>query len=154
MKEQATVKEPLSLEEKIQAIQTKWTAKVTELNEKMKTLYDIDSLLSVVYADRQDLVDYYTNIMYTLAKLTKQYNVKAADCYNKLKVGENGIRYTNESAINNQIEAQLSEYKFPIQVLSSHIEFLRETIKTIDSLIFGISSKIKVYELMNGKSQK
>lgn len=153
MEEQESI-EQQTLESRLQMIQEKWTSRVTALNEKMKSLYDIDSLLNVVYADRQDLVDYYTNIMFTLAKLTKQYNVKVAECYNRLKVGENGIRYTNESAINNQIEAQLSEVKHPIQLLSSHIEYLRETMKTIDSLIFGISSKIKVYELVNGKSTK
>ena len=126
------------------------TSKVASLNEKMKNLPGLDELLNVVYAERQNLVEYYSGIMVTMSTLSRNYTKAYAEYYNKLKLGEKGIKYTNEAALNTQIEAQLIDHKEPIQLLNIHIEFLRDTLKNIDGLIYGINNKIRVYELMNG----
>lgn len=139
-----------TLQERLETIQSNWSEKVKELNSKMKTLPDLDSLLNVVYSERQNLVEYYTNMMVTMSKLSRNYTKSYAEYYNSLKMGEKGIKYTNESALNTQIEAYLIDYKEPIQLLNIHIEFLKDTLKNIDGIIFGINNKIKVYELMNG----
>lgn len=139
-----------TIHDKLQDLQNEWSDKVRGLNEKMKDLAGIDSLLNVVYSERQNIVEYYSNLMVTMSKLTRDYTRKYAEYYNKLKLGEKGIKYTNESALNTQIEAQLTEDKEPIQLLNAHIEFVKDTIKNIDGIIFGINNKIKVYELMNG----
>lgn len=139
-----------TIQDKLQDIQNDWSDKVRGLNEKMKDLAGLDSLLNVVYSERQNIVEYYSNLMVTMSKLTREYTRKYAEYYNKLKLGEKGIKYTNESALNTQIEAQLTEDKEPIQLLNAHIEFVKDTIKNIDGIIFGINNKIKVYELMNG----
>lgn len=139
-----------TIQDKLQDIQNDWSDKVRGLNEKMKDLAGLDSLLNVVYSERQNIVEYYSNLMVTMSKLTRDYTRKYAEYYNKLKLGEKGIKYTNESALNTQIEAQLTEDKEPIQLLNAHIEFVKDTIKNIDGIIFGINNKIKVYELMNG----
>lgn len=139
-----------SAQDTLQRIQNDWTETIYSLNEKMKDLAGLDSLLNVVYSERQKIVEYYSNIMVTMSKLSRDYTRRYAEYYNRLKLGEKGIKYTNESALNVQIEAQLTEYKEPIQLLNTHVEFIKDTIKNIDGIIFGINNKIKVYELMNG----
>lgn len=139
-----------TLKDRLEAIQESWTSKVASLNEKMKNLPGLDELLNVVYAERQNLVEYYSGIMVTMSTLSRNYTKAYAEYYNKLKLGEKGIKYTNEAALNTQIEAQLIDHKEPIQLLNIHIEFLRDTLKNIDGLIYGINNKIRVYELMNG----
>ena len=139
-----------TLKDRLETIQESWTSKVASLNEKMKNLPGLDELLNVVYAERQNLVEYYSGIMVTMSTLSRNYTKAYAEYYNKLKLGENGIKYTNEAALNTQIEAQLIDHKEPIQLLNIHIEFLRDTLKNIDGLIYGINNKIRVYELMNG----
>lgn len=139
-----------TLKDRLETIQESWTSKVASLNEKMKNLPGLDELLNVVYAERQNLVEYYSGIMVTMSTLSRNYTKAYAEYYNKLKLGEKGIKYTNEAALNTQIEAQLIDHKEPIQLLNIHIEFLRDTLKNIDGLIYGINNKIRVYELMNG----
>ena len=142
--------EHMSLEDKLSAIQDKWVNSVHDLNAAMKTLPSLNDLLNKVYASRQDAVDYYHSLMTTLMALSRKYNADRVELYKNLKMGTNGLRYTNETAINNQIEAVLIDQKKQIQLINNHIEYMKETIKTIDNMIFGIGQKIKVYELLNG----
>lgn len=67
-----------------------------------------------------------------------------------MKSGSSGIRYTNESAINLQIESQLSAEKESVDLLDNFCKYMKDTISTIDNIIYGINNKIKVFEMMNG----
>lgn len=138
-----------SVEEKLKAIQDKWLKLISDMNEKMRDLAGIDSLLNEVYSKRQDLLDYYFSIHTILIKLTRGYKVKYAERYNYYKSGKNGLRYTNDSSIATMIEADLDEDKQNISLISSNIDFCKETLKTIDNIIYGIKDKLRVYELMN-----
>lgn len=140
----------LSTEEKLKNIQDKWVNIISELNEKMKDLPGLDSLLNQIYSKRQDLCDYLYSILNILGKLTRQYKTKYAERYNYYKLGKNGLRYNNESAITTQIEADLENEKMNIMLVSNNVDFCKETLKTIDNMIYGVNQKIKIYELING----
>lgn len=139
-----------SLDEKLTDLQDKWTDYIKELNDQMKNLTSIDGLLNEVYSKRQDAVDLYYGTYKILSKQTREYRVQAAQLYNALKTGSNNIRYTNENAINMQIEAQLSDKKDIIDTLTSFTNYMKDTIQTIDNIIYGINSKIKIYEMIHG----
>lgn len=116
----------------------------------MKTLPKLNELLNKIYATRQDCVEYQSSILGIYANLQRTYNKSRASMYTKLKIGEGGIRYTNDSAIYNQIDAALIDQKKMLDTMSNHIEYIRETLKTIDNMIFGVKQKIEVYKLING----
>ena len=138
------------LDEKLADLQDKWTDEIKNLNDQMKTLTSIDGLLNEVYAKRQDAVDLYYGTYKILARQTREYRTSAAAIYNNIKTGANNIRYTNENAINMQVESQLADKKDIIDLMTSFTNFMKDTIQTIDNIIYGINSKIKVYEMMHG----
>ena len=95
-------------------------------------------------------VDLYYATMGVLNKQLRAYKQQYANIYNTLKLGGNNIRYTNESAINTQIEAQLIEQKAVIDELKLFTDFMWETVKSIDGIQFAVSNKIKIHEILNG----
>lgn len=139
----------ITTEDKLKSIQEKWVKIISDLNMKMKDLPGIDSLLNEIYSRRQDLCDYMFSVLNILGKLTRGYKTKYAERYNYYKLGKNGLRYNNDSAITIQIEAELEEDKSNISMLSNNIDFCKETLKTIDNMIYGVNQKIKIYELIN-----
>lgn len=139
-----------SLEDKLKAIQNKWSKLISELNNKFSNLVNVDNLLNEIYTKRQDLVDYYYSILNIYSKLIQKYKVDSAAIYNKLKLGGNNIRYTNETSLTNQIDAALSDQKSQINLIDNHLNYCKETLKSIDNMIYGVSQKIRLFELING----
>lgn len=141
----------MTAEEKLKLLQDKWVDIIKDLNCKMKNLPSLNDLLNEVYSQRQNAVDYYYVLQKLLIKLSIEYKREFARIYNDFKLsGNSGLRYNNETALTTQIEAVLSDQKKNIQLIQSHSEYMKDTIKTIDSIIFGIGQKIKVYEMING----
>lgn len=139
-----------SLEVSLSNLQDKWTDIIKQLNEQMKTLPELDTMMNEVYMKRQEALDLYYGTMKIQSARTRDYKNKAAIIYNALKGGQNGLRYTNEAAITMQIEAKLSAEKECIDLLSNFTNFMKETVQTIDNIIYGINAKIKIYEMING----
>ena len=59
--------------------------------------------------------------------------------------------FPTEGSVREQIEAQLSGDKYLIDIIDNHINYLDNTIKTIDGIIYSISNRIKVEEIKIGK---
>jgi hypothetical protein len=60
--------------------------------------------------------------------------------------------FTTESAIREQIESHLSDDKYLIDIMESHLGYLDNTIKTIDGIIFAINNRIRIEEIKIGKN--
>lgn len=138
-----------TLEDYISTHQKTWSALVTELNSKMKKFADLPDLQNVVYAKRQDALDYYFILLGKISSLVKDYKSKYAAKYNYYKVSSQ-IRYSSDAAINAQIDSDLGQEKYNIELLDNHAKYMQETIKTIDSIIYGINNRIRVEELISG----
>lgn len=147
---QTSVSSNQSLEASLSNLQDKWTETVRQLNEQMKTMPGLDTMMNEVYMRRQDAIDLYYGTMKIQSARTRDYKVKASNIYNALKSGQNGLRYTNEAAITMQIEAKLQAEKECIDLLTNFTNFMKETVQTIDNIIYGINPKIKIYEMING----
>ena len=147
---QTNIKQQNSLENSLTNLQDKWTDIIKSLNERMKDLKSIDGLMNEVYLKRQEAIDLFYGTAKILSKQTRDYKTKASSIYLALKSGSSGIRYTNESAINLQIESQLSAEKESVDLLDNFCKYMKDTISTIDNIIYGINNKIKVFEMMNG----
>ena len=138
-----------TLEDYVADHQEKWNKIIAELNQRMKTIPDMVDLVNVVYAKRQDAVEYYYSLLNKIAPLTKRYNQRYAAEYNNLKVNAQ-IRYTTEAAINAQIMSNLADLIYTKDILDAHVRFMADTIKSIDNLIFGINHRIRLEEFIEG----
>ena len=139
------------ISDKLVALRMEWTSEIEALNEELRTLPKLNDLLNTIYIKRQKAVDLYYGMMSVMQKQNREYRLQYADLYNKLKTGQqNGLRYTNDSAISVQIDAQLIAKKEIIDELKTFTDFMWETIKSIDNLIYGVNTKVKIYEMMHG----
>lgn len=137
-----------TLEEYLLTHQQSWSTIVHDLNSKMKNFADLPDLQNIVYAKRQDVLDYYFNILSKISGLTKEYKKNYSTKYNYYKT-QAQIRYSSEAAINAQIDADLKDEKYNIELLDQHAKYMAETLKTIDSIIYAINNRIRIEELIN-----
>ena len=139
---------PQTLEDYILEHQQKWSTLMTELNSKMKNFADLPDLQNVIYSRRQDALDYYFGMLSKISALTREFKTKYSQKYNYYKT-QAQIRYSSEAAINAQIDADLRDDKYQIELLDQHAKYMLETIKTIDSIIYAINNRIRIEELIN-----
>lgn len=146
-----TQQQPLTLEEQLNEHRNKWTNEITSLNEMMKTLPKVNDLLGIVYMKRQEAVDYYHSMNTVILKQMREYKRQSLNMFNTIKIsGYNGVRLPNDSAIQKVVEIELIDEKSIIDLLTNHNNFIKESIATIDNLIYGINQKIKLGEILNG----
>lgn len=138
-----------TLSDKITKHQEKWNAILNDLNSKLNKIAQLPELLNTIYAKRQDAVDYYYSLLNMMAGIKSIYSKRYAEEYNSLKMNAQ-IRYSTESAINAQINANLSDIRYNMELIDIHTRYMRDTIQSIDDLIYGINNRIRVQELMEG----
>ncbi len=137
-----------TLEDYITEHQAQWSNIINEMNSKMKNFADLPDLQNIVYSKRQDALDYYFGLLSKISYLTRDYKSKYSQKYNYYKT-QAQIRYSSEAAINAQIDADLKDDKYQIELLDQHAKYMLETIKTIDSIIYAINNRIRIEELIN-----
>lgn len=138
---------PATLEEYILSHQTQWTEVVQEMTSKMKRLPDLPELLNMVYAKRQDALDYYFGLLAKISAMSRDHKQKYAEYYNYYKT-QSQIRYSSDSAINAQISATLKDDEYNAELLENHAKYMQETIKSIDYIIYAITNRIRIEELI------
>lgn len=140
-----------SLEEMLAEQRTKWTKEIEELNNSMKSLVNVDELMNTIYTKRQSAVDYYYAMNSVILNQTKAYKNQYNTMFNNIKInGYNGMRFTTDQSIARQVEVDLQDQKETIDQLVNQNAFIKETIATIDNIIYAIKDKIKIKEMLNG----
>jgi hypothetical protein len=96
-----------------------------------------------LYSNRQIVLEESHYLQSLLAKITKTYRksvgAKTVDFMTgdrKLKMGETNIL----------VEASVSELKEQIDLFESQIEYMQETKKNIDNMVFGLGHRIQLEE--------
>lgn len=136
-----------NLEEFIAEKQAYWSGKIKELNEKFKSIPSLSQLTTEIYTTRQDLQEYHKSMLMKCASLNREYKKKYAELYNSYKTTSQ-IKYTSDQAINAQIAAQLADFNYTMELMNHHTNYIDETIKTIDNLIYGIKNRIDIEQLL------
>lgn len=147
---EAEEKNQSSLETKFSQQREKWTQQVTFLSSKLKTLGEIATLMTTLYTERQQAVEYYHYLLSLMIKLNKEYNAKYAerqDYYtNKVQV-----RYPNESVKHNRIMVDLADLVDKRSTIENHSKFMNQTISSIDAIIYAVPKRIEVEQIVRGK---
>jgi hypothetical protein len=80
--------------------------------------------------------------------LEKTLREKKKRAYVKTRTGEDlQVKYNSE--INIFIESELKNELEKIELITMHIDYLEQTVKTIDQMIYGIKSRIDIETLLN-----
>ena len=138
---------PATLEEYIAQHQQMWSNVISEMNGQMRKFTDLPDLQMTIYSKRQNALDYYFNLLHQVSSMSKEYKKQYAARYNAYKVNSQ-IRYNSDTAINAQISSDLADVTYKLSLLENHAKYMQETIKTIDNLIYAISNRIRIEELI------
>lgn len=144
------------VEQKFDERRNYWFTWIQDMNESLRKTETIVNLQATIFTKRQEALENYHSLSATLAKRAKIYKEKSANLYKEIRLmktaqGASTFMFTNEGAIREQIDATLSDEKYLIDIMESHLSYLDNTIKTIDGIIFAISNRIKLEEIKLGR---
>ena len=133
-----------------------WMSWISEMSKCLKYMDKLADLQVEIYSRRQEALENYHTLSNILAKRVKLYKEKYASIYNSLRPlkvspGSTTFMYGTERAISDQIDAQLSSDKYIIDLTESQMNYMSETIKTIDGIIYSINNRIKIEEIKIGR---
>ena len=117
-----------AIEQKFSERREYWMKWIEDMNESLRKIESVVNLQSVIYTKRQEAVENYHSLAATLAKHSKKYKENFARLYKdirtmKVSPGSASYMFSTESAIRDQIESQLSEHKYLIDILESHLNY-------------------------------
>ena len=139
-------------ENRLDESKAKLTSQVKALNHKLCKFSELPELQQEVYGFKQDTIDAYNSALTLLAKMnsqyTKDYNKQFIDYKNGTHKRSNNFRY-DDRHIDMIISRDKAEEKLIINIIDIHCKFIRETLKNIDDIIWGIKNRIELYKLIN-----
>ena len=141
--------ESQTIEEYFYSKQEYWNNIISTLSEKIKDINSVQELMLVVYTYRQNAVDSYHYMLNKLEAQKRVYNIAYANEYNKIKTFAQ-IRYTSETAINAQIAGNMADTIYTTNLMSNHAKYMLDTIKSLDSIIYGIKNYTELEKIKAG----
>lgn len=145
--------EELNFEEILEKLHNKltdseqfWNKIIDDLSKRINCeLKDAIELESESMAYRQQIIDEKTKYLYNIYKdmpKIKQLRKQQFEFYS--------AKYpykTNSSEKTRLIEADLAFYDAKIEYLENHVNFLNESVVTLNHVLWGIKNKIDIYNL-------
>jgi transcriptional accessory protein Tex/SPT6 len=129
-----------TVEEKFQRDRNSWTKKVIEMSESYRNINNVSSTLVDLHSKRQELLEHVFKLGKVNAKLLSKMNMTKAVELKKLtdthSANYSDYRYS-EKERDKIIESSISEIKYQHSLVTSQLEFFKETIKTIDNLLWN-----------------
>jgi hypothetical protein len=135
------------LESDLTSIEKIWNTDIENLAKRINNeLKDCINLSAEAISIRQRLVDEKTNYYYKI-----YHNMPALKQLHKEKFEYYSLKYqikTNGSEKLKLIESDLAYHDAKMDLLQNHINFLSESIKTMDNIIYSIKNKIELYNII------
>ena len=134
---------PMSLEETLRSERAKWRIKVVAMATGMKKIEHLSVIQVDLYTNRQILLEaLHTRLaeISGISKIVKELSKEVKD------------KYAEESKIINASELKRRQDEFlwkelhDIELLKNHGEYLRESMQTVDNMIYGIRHRINLEE--------
>jgi hypothetical protein len=125
-----------------------WTKKIQDMSRRMKDIYDLADLQVDLYSNRQIVVDYTHTLMTHITKINKIFRERKAERWEHYT--RNYDLRMDKDPKENLIYVDMAEVVERREYVQTHLEFFRETIKTIDTMCFGIKHRMALEEYKRG----
>ena len=138
--------------QRFQTEREEWTEKIRVLSLRMKNIRELAEVQVDLYSNRQILLEYAAKLRQVMVKLNSKLRIDKSDRL-KYYSEKHQVKYgSNEKTP--LIEGDLTELKERIDTVESQLEFLTETVKTIDFCLYGVKSRIALEEYLRAGSVK
>jgi hypothetical protein len=122
----------------------KWSNIITDFASKFREVYKLPELQVELYSNRQILVEYMYRLISLSGKMEKDLRIEKRKSYDKYT---NKFDYKATSQERELLmEGDNADLLERTHHIKSHIDFIRETIKGMDNMIYGINHRIKLEE--------
>lgn len=127
----------------------KWTSTVKLLSEKLKLdVKDVIELQSEAISYRQIVVEEINIYSVKILKLVQKIKVLYKDRF-EFYAQEYQIKTVSSEKVR-LIDSDMSENQSFIDEMDQHVNFLRETTRNLDNIIYGIKNKIELTNILGG----
>ena len=134
----------LALDQKLSAQRNEWSNNIKALAQNLRKLNGLEVVIADVLSSRQTLVDQ----MAYLNMKVKEQKTKVASRYRTAYIKYYEYDYKlGEKQKERFIETDLADDNMILSHLENQIEFLRESVKTLDNMGFAIRNRLALKEL-------
>lgn len=134
--------------EKFTEERAEWTKTIGEISNRFRVVENLAEVQIDLYSKRQIAIEYQYKLIGIHSKLKKLLIIEWKKAYENAGHNED-IRYS-EKEKTKFAEAATVELKFKSESLSNQIDFFRDTVKTIDNMIFGVKHRIEIENFKAG----
>lgn len=125
-----------------------WTEKVGEMTERLRDIYKLGDLLTDLYSQRQIALEYAHTLMAHLSKVNKIFRDKKVERYD-FYTRNYDIRLDKDPK-NDRIIADLADIVERKELLQNHLDYIRETIRTIDGICYAVKHRMELEQYKRG----
>ena len=125
-----------------------WGEKVADMSERIRDIYKLGDLLTDLYSSRQIAVEHSHIMMTHLSKVNRIYREKKAERFNHYTRNYD-IRLDKDPKML-FIDVDLADIVERRELLQNHMEFFRETVRTIDAMCYGVKHRMSLEEYRRG----
>ncbi len=135
------------IEDKYNSFREEWSSKIKEHSSKLRDVSYLTDLQINIFSDRQFLLEYLSKNVNYYNKQNKVFRERKFETLEEY-TNEKNLRY-NAQEKNIVIEGKHSSFFYKMELIESQINFTKETLRTVDSIIFAIKNRleIKQYEV-------
>lgn len=134
----------LELDKKLSTQRTNWSNKIKDLAKGLKSINQLEDVISDVLSTRQILID---NMAYINMKV-KEQKATIASRYREAYIRYYEYDYKlGEKQKERFIETDLRDENMILSHLENQLEFLKESVKTLDNMGFAIRNRLALKDL-------
>lgn len=125
-----------------------WSEKVTDMSDRLKDIHHLSDLMTEIYSSRQIAVEYSHTLMSHLSKINRIYRERRVERYDHYT--RNYDMRLDKDPKNDLINTDLGDIVERRELLQNHLDYFRETVRTIDTLCYGIKHRMALEEYRRG----
>lgn len=125
-----------------------WTTRVSSLSERLKSIYDVAELLVDLYSQRQIAGDYGHELVSHTSRLNRIYRERKRERF--MHYTQNFDLRLDKDPKALFIDVDLAELVERREILQNHLDFMRETLRSIDTICYGVKHRISLEEYRRG----
>lgn len=126
-----------------------WKEKIVEMAQKLINLDGIANLQVDLFSSRQIIIERISKLYTYLAKYNAFYKSKKKTLFVKYTVDSDVKLGQGEKVI--MVDGDLSDLQERIDVIVQQIDYYKESVKNIDSMIYGVRNKLQIEQFLSGK---
>jgi hypothetical protein len=146
--QEASSEQQVGYVERFEQERNDWTEKVRGIAYRFKNVEDLVDVQVDLYSERQRAAEYMHQLMVLQSKLKKSWVTEYQKAYDNL-IMDQDYRYS-ENEKKRIAEERSSGSKLKLDILQTHVDFFRETTKTIDNMIFGVKHRLEIEDFKRG----